>query len=68
MLLGGCSSLIECYCYVNIPTRLTLDKNWGTFEGISKDAKLFVPSGSGSAYRTSDWAQFFDEKNIFEMD
>lgn len=64
---GGCSSLVECYCYVNIPTRLTLDKNWGTFEGISEDAKLFVPSGSGSAYRTSDWAQFFDEINIIEM-
>ena len=57
---GNCTSLYRIYCYAITPPTL-YDS---VFENVSRSATVYVPQGSGDAYRNAgEWGEF----NIEEM-
>ena len=54
-------SLAEVYCYSIIPPSCSIN----AFE-VEETAKLYVPSGSGTVYRNSNWGKMFN--NIIEIE
>ena len=61
----GCTSLAEVTCKAKTPPSLG---DYNSFKNISSDAKLYVPIGSRSAYKSSSWGGFFKEENIIEKE
>ena len=63
----GCTSLTNIYCTSTIPPTATLDSGvWDAFKSIGTSAKIYVPIGSGNAYKTasywSEYASIIEEK------
>ena len=61
----GCTSLAEVTCKAKTPPTCN---NSYSFLSISPDAKLYVPIGSGNAYKSSDWVHCFKQDNIIEKE
>ena len=64
---AGCSSLTSIYCESTIPpTCLSYNGQWAAFDDIGATAKIYVPVGSGAAYKAakywSDYASMIEEK------
>ena len=60
----NCTNLSIIYCYAVTPPSLESDNYYPSFEGVPRSATVYVPSGSGNAYRNADvWREF----NIVEM-
>lgn len=61
-------SIKECYCYALTPPSLYYGYNYeySFYNGIEEGAILYVPARKGSAYKSSNWSDYFD--NIIEMD
>ena len=62
---SGSTGLAEVTCKAKTPP--TIYCYFSSPFGISPDAKLYVPIGSGSAYKIW-WRSFFKEENIREKD
>ena len=58
-------SLAEVTCKAKTPPSLGY---YAVFFNISPDAKLYVPIGSGKAYKNSDWKSYFKQENIIEKE
>lgn len=55
------------YCYATKPPTWNDNYNYAPFKnGVKTEATLYVPSRCGTAYKSSDWGDYF--KNIIEMD
>ena len=61
---SGCSGLAEVTCKAKTPPTCY----YYSFRNISPDAKLYVPIGSGNAYKNSDWKSYFKQENIIEKE
>ena len=59
------SGLAEVTCKAKTPPILS---GYMVFTNISPDAKLYVPIGSGNAYKNSDWKSSFKQENIIEKE
>ncbi len=57
-----CTGLEEVTCKSKTPPDAS------SFPNISPDAKLYVPIGSGNAYKKSDWKSSFKQENIIEKE
>ena len=57
----GCTSLSEVTCKAKTPPSMY-------FSNINPDTKLYVPIGSGSAYKSSKWGEYFKQENIIEKE
>jgi hypothetical protein len=71
----GCSSLIKVVCNVtntpNIMTRTINGTSYGTvFPTSSSSRYLYVPSGSLSKYKNSNygWTEYFSDSNIIKIE
>ncbi len=62
----GCTSLAEVTCKAKTPPAIYYGNY--SFKNISPDAKLYVPIGSGNAYKNSDWKSSFKQENIIEKE
>ncbi len=62
---SGCSGLVEVTCKSKTPPSLGY---YDVFSNISPDAKLYVPIGSGKAYKNSGWKSYFKQENIIEKE
>ena len=60
---SGCKALSECYCNATTPPTLY---STASFYNIKENATLYVPVGCETTYKSSYWANFFN--NIIEMD
>ena len=59
-----CTNLSIIYCYAVTPPSLESDNYYSPFDGVPRSATVYVPQGSGNAYRNADvWREF----NIVEM-
>ena len=58
---NNCIALTDVYCYMTTPPYI-----FRTFDNISKNNCLYVPTGCSSSYRSSDWGKYFN--NIVEME
>ena len=60
---NGCAAIAEVYCKATTPPTLT-----DSFDAITDSAKIYVPIGSGDAYKTalywSDYASMIEEKDF----
>lgn len=60
-------SINMLYCYATKPPTWNDNYNYAPFKnGVKTEATLYVPSRCGTAYKSSDWGDYF--KNIIEMD
>ena len=59
-----CTNLSTIYCYAVTPPSLGTYNTYPPFDGVPRAATVYVPQGSGNAYRNADvWREF----NIVEM-
>ena len=60
----GCTNLSIIYCYAVTPPSLGTYNSDPPFDGVPRSANVYVPKGSGNAYRNADvWKEF----NIVEI-
>ena len=58
-----CTNLYIIYCYAVTPPSLVSDGYHPPFGGVPRSATVYVPQGSGNAYRNADvWKEFHIEE------
>ena len=65
---AGCNALAEITCLAKMPPSIGSFYTFPEPFNISPDAKLYVPVGSGSAYKSSEWKNYFKQDNIIEKE
>ena len=65
---AGCNALAEITCLAKMPPSIGSFYTFPETFNISPDAKLYVPVGSGSAYKSSEWKNYFKQDNIIEKE